>query len=380
MGFLLSEGQTVSSLESSFMGISKYLPIRKGFDWPLFVSSLFLVFLGLSVIYSTSLAADSILFEKQVIFLVVGLVMLFIFSSVDYRKLGSYWWALYVFSLLLLGSVLVFGTSIRGTKGWFVWGTFSFQPVEIVKVFIVIILSYFLSKHSISSWRDWGRSFLLIVPVIGLLYLQPDFGPIFIIVIIWLLFNILRGLSKQGWLILISSLVFASLIVWFGILRDDQKARIETFINPSLDPTGQGFQVRQSIIAIGSGQILGSGLGEGGQSELRFLPEAPTDFVFASLLEQLGLIGFLVLLGIWLVFFWRTIKIVRSARDDYTLYISLGLMLLIFIQTFINVAMNLGLAPVVGLPLPFLSYGGSALVSTFILVGILENIAMRQKL
>lgn len=362
------------------MSISKYLPIRKGFDWPLFVSSLFLVFLGLSVIYSTSLAAGGIRFEKQLIFLVFGIVLLLIFSYIDYRKLGSYWWVLYLFSLLLLGSVLVFGTLIRGTKGWFVWGSFSFQPVEIVKVFIVIVLSYFLSKHSGSGFGDWWRSFLIIVPVIGLLYLQPDFGPIFIILTIWLLFNILRGLSKRGWLILISSIMIVSLIAWFGILRDDQKDRLVTFVNPSLDPTGQGFQVRQSIIAIGSGQILGSGLGEGGQSELRFLPEAPTDFVFASLLEQLGLVGFLVLLGIWIVFFWRAVRIIRLARDDYTLYVSLGLILLIFIQTIINVAMNLGLAPIVGLPLPFLSYGGSALVSTFLLVGILENIAMRQKI
>lgn len=354
--------------------------LLKGFDWPIFVSVLLLTILGLSVIYSTTLSGGSLLFIKQIISLLIGIVIMVVVSFIDYRRWGSLSWWLYGFSLLLLIAVLIFGTNVRGTTGWFIIGSFSAQPVELVKIFVVITLGYYISQHTTYTWHDWWKTLLILVPVMVLLAMQPDFGPIFIMGSVWLLFNALRGLSLKGWLIVIGSAVIVALLAWFVILREDQKDRLKTFVNPSQDPAGRGFQVRQSIIAIGSGGITGTGLGEGIQSQLKFLPEAPTDFVFAALLEQLGLVGFLILLLLWIILFGRIIVLIRRARDNYTLYVSLGLGLLLFVQTSINVGMNLGLAPIVGLPLPFLSYGGSALISMYFIVGILESIAIRQRI
>lgn len=299
---------------------------------------------------------------------------------VDYRRLGSYWWIWLAGSIVLLGSVLLFGTNVRGTTGWFIIGAFSIQPVEVVKIAMVLVVAYLLAQDTQPSLKTWAGSFLALVPVFLLLFLQPDFGPIMMLFVVWLLLNALRGLSKKGWLVLIIGMVLVLTVGWFGILSDHQKGRISTFLNPSQDPSGKGFQIQQSIIAIGSGGLTGKGLGEGVQSQLHFLPEAPTDFVFASLLEQLGFVGFVILLALWILFFWRVIRIIKRSKDPFTLYLSVGLGLLIFIQTVVNVGMNMGLAPIVGLPLPFLSYGGSALLASFMLVGVLESIAIRQKI
>lgn len=359
------------------ISFAKYL---KGFDWPIFISVLLLTLLGLSVIYSTTLDGGSLLFIKQIISLLIGIGVAVVVSIVDYRRWGSMSWWLYGLCILLLIAVLVFGSNVRGTTGWFVIGSISIQPVELVKVLVVITLAYYISQHTTHTWHDWWKTLLILLPIMFLLALQPDFGPIFVIGSVWLLFNALRGLNIKGWFILIGTAVVIALLAWTVVLRDDQKDRLRTFVNPSQDPSGRGFQVRQSIIAIGSGGLMGTGLGEGIQSQLKFLPEAPTDFVFAALLEQLGLIGFLMLLLLWVILFGRIIVLIRRARDNFTVYVTLGLGLLLFVQTSINVGMNLGLAPIVGLPLPFLSYGGSALISMFFIVGILESIALRQRI
>lgn len=352
-----------------------------GFDWVLLLTTLFLVFLGLSVIYATSLDATGFTrFDKQLIFIGIGLVGMFFFAMVDYRRLGSLSTILYGVSVALLGAVLLFGTNVRGTMGWFLIGPFSVQPVEFVKVLMVVILAYYFSQVSRPDWTTWVKSFGIILPIIILLYFQPDFGPIFMLLLVWLILNALRGMGRRGWLILLLGGFFVASIGWLFILSDHQKGRISTFLNPSADPTGKGFHVQQSIIAVGSGQFSGQGLGSGLQSQLQFLPEASTDFVFASLLEQLGFIGFMLLMAVWIGFFWRLMRLIIRSKDNFTLYITVGFGLLIFIQAAVNIMMNVGLAPIVGLPLPFVSYGGSSLIASMMLLGILQSVAMRQKL
>ncbi len=344
-------------------------------------SVLFLVLFGLTVIYSTSLGDSGLTrFTKQIIFLFIGLSVMVVVSRIDYRWLGSLSWIWWVLSVFVLVLVLVIGTNVRGTTGWFIIGPFSIQPVEFVKMIMVVILSFALARESRPNLLTWGKTLALLAPIIGLLYLQPDFGPIFLLVALWLILNALRGLNRRGWFVLIFGGIIIGMVGWFGILTDHQKGRILTFVNPGSDPTGRGFQVRQSIIAVGSGGLLGQGIGQGPQSQLQFLPEAPTDFIFASFLEQSGFVGFLALIIAWCVFFWRIAKLMMSAKDNYTLYLALGFGIMVFIQTSVNVAMNIGLAPIVGLPLPFLSYGGSSLISNFFMVGILESISMRGKI
>lgn len=357
---------------------SKFLP---GFDWVLLLATLFLVILGLSVIYATSLDATGFTrFDKQLIFFGLGLVTVAVFAVIDYRRLGSAATILYGISVALLGAVLLFGTNVRGTTGWFLIGPFSVQPVEFVKVLMVLVLAHYFSRVSRPNWQTWITSFAIIAPIIFLLYLQPDFGPIFMLLLVWLVLNALRGLKKRGWLMLLVGGLLVAIIGWSFILTDHQKGRIATFTNPSADPTGKGYNVQQSIIAVGSGQLTGQGLGSGLQSQLQFLPEAATDFVFASLLEQLGFIGFLILMTVWAGFFWRLALLILHAKDNFTLYVSVGFSLLIFIQAAVNIMMNIGLAPIVGLPLPYVSYGGSSLIASMMLLGILQSIAMRQKI
>ncbi len=357
---------------------TKFLP---RFDWVLLLATLFLVILGLSVIYATSLDITGFTrFDKQLVFVGLGLIVMFTFAMMDYRRLGSSAIPIYGLCIFLLVAVLMFGTNIRGTTGWFLIGPFSIQPVEFVKVLIVLVLAYYFSRVSRPDWTTWLKSLVIITPIIILLYFQPDFGPIFILLLVWLILNALRGLKKRGWLILLVGGLLVATIGWSFILSDHQKGRITTFFNPSADPTGKGFHVQQSIIAVGSGQLTGQGLGSGLQSQLQFLPEAATDFVFASLLEQLGFIGFLILMAVWVGFFWRLILLITNAKDNFTLYVTVGFSLLIFIQAAVNIMMNIGLAPIVGLPLPFVSYGGSSLIAGMMLLGILQSIAMREKI
>ncbi len=344
-------------------------------DWILLLVSLTLTLIGLFVIYSLSLDAEGLTrFHKQLIALFIGLVVFGLISFFDFRKIGGWSYVLYLGGVLLLVLVLVFGIEIRGTKGWFILGPFSFQPVEYVKIASVLALSYFISKQDRRDWSVWIKSFFLLLPSLILLGMQPDFGPIFILLLIWFVLNAAFGLTKKGFVVLVMLALFVFIAGWFFVLSPEQKGRITVFLNPDRDPAGQGFQVKQSIIAVGSGGLVGKGLGQGVQSQLRFLPEASTDFIFASFLEQIGFVGFLFIMSLWGLFFWRCIGIIRLSSDSFSFFLSLSIFTLFFVQTFINIAMNIGLSPIVGLPLPFLSYGGSALIFEYAGLGFLESI------
>jgi rod shape determining protein RodA len=349
----------------------------RSFDWVLFLSVFLLVAMGLSAIYSVDLSrGDNLfLFKKQLVAVGIGTVALFTASLFQYTFFRSYAKLFYAFSLTLLVSVIFFGTSIRGTKGWFVVGGFSFQPVEMAKVGIILMLGYIVYHFGRRYERPlffFGTGFVTLI-LMGAIMLQPDLGSAVIVGLIWFGVMLLVGARARYIIGLVLVGIAFSIMSWFFLLQPYQKGRIQTFLNPEHDPLGRGYNSIQAIIAVGSGNVFGRGLGFGSQSQLRFLPEAQTDFIFTVIGEELGLAGvtaFLILFGTML---YRLVLIIRRSNDDFVAVVVGGIAILFFAQLFINVGANLGLLPITGVTLPFVSYGGSSLIINLFLIGIAES-------
>lgn len=356
--------------------------LRK-FDWILLVAVFLLFCLGLAAIYSVGLSqtmAGINNFKKQIIFGVIGFLALFIVGMVNYSGWRVYSRTLQAISLISLVAVLFFGSIVNGTKGWFsIWG-FSFQPVELAKIVLILLLAKFFSNR-LQRFRAVKHiiiSFLITISFVLLVMLQPDLGSALVLLGIWVILLVLTGLEKKYYLILLAAIVLIISISWNFFLVDYQQKRILVFLQPTTDSRGSGYNVSQAIIAIGSGNLFGRGLGFGSQSQLRFIPESQTDFLFAVIAEELGLFGVILILGLWAVIFYRLILIARRAPDDFGLFVVLGIATLFFLHLFINIGMNMGIMPVTGISLPFLSYGGSFLVVCLVLVGMAESVAVRR--
>lgn len=362
------------------ISLHKFSP--RSFDWGLFLATLLLVAMGLTAIYSVDLSrgTELVYFRKQLLAASIGLFMLGFASVLQYAWFRSYAKLFYLFSLLLLGSVLLFGVNIRGTRGWFAFGGFSFQPVEVAKIGIILILAYVVYHFGRRFERPlffFGTGIITLM-VIGLIMLQPDLGSAVIIGLIWFSIMLLVGARRAYIVGLIVSVLALSIASWFFFLQPYQKDRITTFINPAHDPLGRGYNSIQAIIAVGAGGWTGRGLGFGSQSQLRFLPEAQTDFIFTVIAEELGLAGvtaFLVLFGLML---WRLGLVVRHSNDDFVSVTVSGIIILFFAQLIINVGANIGLLPITGVTLPFVSYGGSSLIVNLFLIGIAESMVEKK--
>jgi len=362
---------------------NKIISTLKNIDWLLLVAVFLLICFGLSSLYSLALSQtnpDFFLLQKQIIFSIAGFILLFIFIIFDYR-----WWSFlsgwfYIISIIFLFLVLFLGQNLRGTTGWFVIGNFSFQPIELAKLAIIIFLAKCFSDWTYDKYQAklWVKSFLVILPVCVLTLLQPDFGSMVVILSVWFGMLWLAGINKKHLLIFLVVLLLISLVGWQFFLHDYQKTRILSFINPQIDPLGASYNTRQSIIAIGSGGMFGKGLSLGTQSQLHFLPVSEADFIFASIGEELGFVGLLFVFILYLLFFFRSFKIMKKAKNNFSLFLVFGFSLMFFIQLIINVGMVIGLLPVTGLPLPFVSYGGSFLLISLIAVGIMQSINLRQ--
>lgn len=364
---------------------SKVLRFLQNIDWPLLITPILIASFGLLELYSIALgsgsAADFGQFRRQLLFAGVGLAAyLLIAGAIDYRALNRYSMVFYVGTVIMLVTVLILGRSIRGTTGWFNLGGFSLQPIEFAKIFLIIFLARFLTQKAkyIQNLKYLLSSGAGVFLLVMLVLLQPDFGSAVILLSIWAGLLLMTGLKKSHLLILMVSFLAATAVLWFFVFANYQKERIRIFLDPSLDPLGRGYNVTQAIIAVGSGQWFGRGLGFGSQSQLKFLPEAQTDFIFAVIAEELGLVGVLILFGLYSVLFWRLISIALHAQDNFGLYVVLGITILIFVELMVNVSGNLGLLPVTGIALPLVSYGGSSLVATMILLGIAQAVAVRR--
>ncbi|MFH1255281.1 MAG: rod shape-determining protein RodA [bacterium] len=363
---------------------SKFITCLKSFDWIMFTSVFMLICFGLAEIYSVALGrpqSDFLNFRKQIIFIVLGLAMLFIFAFSDYRVLRSYSKHFYVAGLILLIGVLLLGQTVRGTKGWYEISGFSIQPVEFIKFILILFLAKYFSSSSVKT-NEFKRLLISgsgVLLFIILVLAQPDFGSAFILFLLWLSAIVLAGFNKKYFIAIGLILVVIFSGSWYFALKDYQKQRITTFLNPSFNPLGQGYNVSQAIIAVGSGGLAGRGIGFGSQSQLKFLPEAQNDFIFAVVAEELGFSGVLLVLLFFGIFFYRCLRHLKKVGDDFGVFFILGAVSLIFIEMFINIGMNLGMLPVVGISLPFLSYGGSGMISSLMLVGVIESIVIRSK-
>lgn len=357
----------------------------KNLDWLMFFLTLILMILGLVLIYSVSLGqtvGEISSFQKQLIFAGLGLVVYFVFSLINYRDLMAFSIWLYVFGAILLVAVLLWGHSIRGTRGWFKFGSVLFQPVELIKPIAIIFLSKYFTQWArhLNNARHIILSGVGVFVFFALIMLQPDFGSASILFFVWICMLLVIGLRRLYVLLLIGSLLFTGFLGWNFFLKDYQKDRISVFLNPQSDALGRGYNLAQSIVAVGSGQLTGKGLGFGSQSQLRFLPESRTDFIFAVLGEELGLSGIILFFIFFLGLFYTLIRAAMRAPDDFGLFLVLGIALTLFIQAFMNISMNMGLAPVTGVSLPLISYGGSYLLTTMAMLGVVQSVVISSKL
>jgi rod shape determining protein RodA len=362
------------------------LKLRELTQWDFLLIGLLLPILAFSLtaLYSIGLSreeGDLLFFRKQLVFITLGVAIMIIAGLSDFRSLKSYSRLVFIASILLLIGVLFFGKTIRGTTGWFVFGPYQFQPIEMVKVLLIICLGSFFSDadRPLASTKNILRSFFIFLPIFILTILQPDLGSALLLAFIWFSYLILLRLSwRQGGVFLVLTIV-AAVLGWFFVLQDYQKDRIRSFLNPSIDTLGDSYAVTQSIVAIGSGRWAGSGLGFGSQSQLKFLPESHTDFIFSVIAEELGFIGVFILLTFVVLFLLRLVQMCTRIRDDFGVFFLIGTALLFSIQMFLNLSVTLGFMPVTGLPFPFLSYGGSSLIMSFLIIGIVQSIWSRAK-
>jgi rod shape determining protein RodA len=351
----------------------------------LFAACAVLSAFGLAAIYSTSLgaqgtASDFSLFWKQVIFVCVGLFLAFVIPVFDYRQLSGLSKPVYALSIVLLVAVLLFGHTVKGARSWFGIGTFGVQPVEIVKICMVIVLAKFFSDYSrhpegLKQIVGSGSSMSV---VLLLVLLQPDLGSALLLLAVWGSLLLISGVRRSHLIVIALLCVVAAAFSWTFILKPYQKDRIAVFWDPSHDKSGSGYNVTQAIIASGSGGVFGKGLGFGSHSQLRFLPERQTDFIFSVIAEELGFVGVLILCGLYAVLFYRGYRLAKGSQDDFTMFLALGIMFSIGVEIFVNVGGNLRLLPVTGVTLPFISYGGSSVVAKYVMIGILESVAVRR--
>jgi rod shape determining protein RodA len=405
------------------------LRLLKLSDAWLWISDGSLILIGLASIFSCTysmqikLDLDPLLFVKRQLFsLLVGGIGLAVFSYVNYvhlKKAASYF---YIIMLALLGAILIGGIGAEGAQRWFQLGPFSFQPSELSKIIIVICLAaFFVEKRKLKTFWDAGLLLLMVGAPFLLIFKQPDLGTamVFVFILIgmlgasksspkllvllvtpmisivlrpmlyvWIVYLLMIALvlfltraSFWDWVLILGlniAVGVAMPFIW-GMLKEYQRQRIISFLNPGSDPYGAGYHSLQSKIAIGSGGIFGKGFLRGTQTQLQFIPEQHSDFIFSVIGEEFGFIGAAAVLSLFAVFVWRSIVIASEAIDLFGYLLASGIAVMTTFHVFANMGMTLGLLPVVGMPLPFVSYGGSSLLMNMVSLGILQSIAMRRK-
>ncbi len=315
--------------------------------------------------------------SKQIIWIFICLVVFGIFSFIDFGFLKQTNVLVFIFLFLcsLLFLLFVLGSISHGARSWFNFGFFSFQPADLMKLVLVLVLAKYFSRRHVEI-RDTKHIFIsffyVLVPLI-LVLLQPDFGSAIILFAIWLGMVLVSGISKKHLLLVFSAGAIIFVLLWMFVFAPYQKARITNFLNPLADIHGTGYNAFQSTIAVGSGQILGKGLGFGTQSRLKFLPEPQADFIFAAFSEEWGFIGSVLVLILYTLVIWRILYTASLGISNFETLFGMGIAIFFMSHILVNVGMNLGLMPVTGIPLPFMSYGGSHLLVEFMGLGILSS-------
>lgn len=358
-----------------------FLNFFKNYDWLLLAGTIFLSAIGLAVLFSTTyefnIQSEA---TRQVFNMIIGFAVLFVMSRIDYRLFKSYSGILYITVILLLLFVRIFGFSVMGAQRWVDLGFFQFQPSLLAQLLMAIILAKYFSENyeDLHHFKAIAKSAIYVGIPTFLVAIQPDLGTALVFIFTWAVMLLVSN-AKRIYIFIFGAAGLASLPLIWSILKDYQKDRVLAFLNPTADPMGSGWNVHQAMIAIGSGQIWGRGLGRGTQSQLDFIPEKHTDFVFASLGEELGFIGISVTLLLFGILFYRGIRIAALARDFFGTYLAIGILSIIFVHVFVNISMNMGLLPVTGIPLPFISYGGTPVLVDLAGIGMLLSVHRRYK-
>jgi len=343
-------------------------------DWVLFLATLPLLAAGL-ITMRTLGGGDDYFFSRQIIWIAVSFAVFFLFSFIDWRFLrkGEVLVSLLGAAIAILAGLLFFGTVVKGAASWIALPFFAIQPSDPIKILIILILAkYFSRRHiEIANIRHIIVSGIYVLIPTIFIFFQPDFGSALIFFMIWLGMIMVSGVSKKHLLLvfLIFAIIFGA--SWFFVLESYQKDRVLTFLHPLKDIRGAGYNAYQSMIAVGSGQIFGKGIGFGTQSRLEFLPERQTDFIFAAFTEEWGLIGALFIFIFYGIVIWRVLKNAFLGQTNFESFFGMGFAILLVSHFIVHVGMNIGLMPITGITLPFLSYGGSHMITIFAGLGIL---------
>lgn len=351
-------------------------------DWFLILSALTISFLGLVTMQPFATNGESF-FDKQILWIGISLAVFFTASIPSYTFLRrtSIVASLYVIIIVLLSLIFVLGTIVKGAQQRFNLGLFALQPSDPAKLILIIVLAkYFARRHvEIGHWRHIFVSGMYAGCICLLVFLQPDLGGAIIILSIWLGMILVAGISWKHLAVLAAVGLVLSLSLWGFVLQPYQKARVLTFVHPLADIRGSGYNAYQSTVAVGSGEMTGKGIGFGTQSKLRFLPEYQTDFIFAAYAEEWGFIGVLILLGLYALVIVRTLAIAAHGSDNFATLFGVGLAIMFVAHFIVHIGMNMGLLPVTGTTIPFMSYGGSHVMTEFAGLGILMGLRQRAK-
>jgi rod shape determining protein RodA len=363
--------------------------LLNNFDWSILIVAVILSLIGVMTIYSATRpildAEQKTFYMRQLYWIVLSLSAFFILISIDYKWFIKFAYIIYASGIILLVLVFVVGKKGMGAQRWIHLGFLSFQPSEFFKVFFVITLARYLSNIRPGGGLGFGSiikmtAMFFIVPA-ALILKQPDLGTSIMLLFIFIAMVLTAGIRKKTILAVVIvgliSLPLGGKILWDG-LKEYQKHRIIAFMNPQVDPQGIGYHITQSKVSIGSGGFWGKGYLKGTQGPYRFLPENHTDFIFSIFAEEWGFVGSVILFMLYFFIIWRGLDTAKKARDIEGSFLALGVTFMLSFYFIINVGMTLGMVPVVGVPLPLMSYGGTALLSNFLSLGIIENVRMRR--
>lgn len=362
--------------------------IWRRFDFLLLLITVTLVILGIVMIYSAyefSIPKEGRtwtdnLVIRQVIFSVIGFGLFFMATIIDYRHILNLTRILYIGVLLVLLATAIFGHTSFGAQSWLSIQNQALQPSELAKVLVILVVANVLGveDQKLEKLAPLMFSLLVLLPPVVLIYLQPDFGTAMILVTSWVVMVFLAGVRWRHLALLAGIAAVAAPILWFQ-LKDYQRDRILGFLYPAQATSQDSYNIRQALISIGSGSWWGKGLLHGTQSQLYFLRVRHTDFIFSVWAEEMGFVGAMVLIAMFVFLVWRLARIALAARDNKGRLLVAGVAAMIFIQAFISLGMNANILPVTGLPLPLVSYGGSSLIATLLALGLAENVAIRSK-
>jgi rod shape determining protein RodA len=358
--------------------------VRDGFDWPLFVIAAALALIGVVNLYSATSAMPEQLrdiYIQQIYWLTLGAGVAVLVASIDYRYFERYGWVAYGAGIVLLVLVFLLGPTVRGAQRWIPFGTFSLQPSELMKIFFIVALA----KHLHDDPRTEGRTLkdlvipgMIVAAPLMLILAQPDLGTALIIAAIFGSIMFLTQLKLRSFVTLVLSFAVSAPLTWRYLLKDYQRERMVSFLDPHTDILGKGWHAYQAKVAIGSGGLTGKGFLQGTQNQHRFLPDQHSDFPFSVWAEEQGFVGAIVLVLLYTALILWGLKIASEAKDRFGAVVAVGVSALIFWQAVINLGMVCGLLPVVGITLPLFSYGGSSVLTIMMGIGLLMNISIRR--